>query len=129
MIRKSAGFSLIELLIGLVFLAVGLLAMAGLQGTSARGSTFSNNLMQATYLAQDRLESLMNLPLGSAELQGGNYSPGSVTTSAPGGSYSSIVFNPSYTVVVNGNLRTIRYTVTWNDGVNHGVTFSTIRSQ
>jgi len=129
MIEKKTGFSLIELLIGLVFLAVGLLAMAGLQGTSARGNTFSNNLMQATYLAQDRLESLINLPLDSAQLQAGNYNPGSVTISTPGGSYSSIVFNPSYTVVVNGNLRTIRYTVTWNDGVNHSVTFSTIRSQ
>ena len=129
MIQKKTGFSLIELLIGLVFLAVGLLAMAGLQGTSVRGNTFSNNLMQATYLAQDRFESLINLPLSSAQLQAGSYSPGSFTISTPGGSYSSVVFNPSYTVVVNGNLRTIRYTVTWNDGVSHSVTLSTIRSQ
>ena len=85
--------------------------------------------MQATYLAQDRLESLINLPLNSAQLQAGTYNPGPVTISTPAGSYSSIVFNPSYTVVVNGNLRTIRYTVMWNDGVNHSVTFSTIRSQ
>ena len=129
MIEKKSGFSLVELLIGLVFLAVGLLAMAGLQGTSARGNTFSSNLMQATYLVQDRLESLINLPLGSTQLQAGTYNPGPVTISAPGGYYSSIVFNPSYTVVVNGNLRTIRYTATWNDGVNHSVTFSTIRTQ
>jgi type IV pilus assembly protein PilV len=125
MIEKQTGFSLIEVLIGLIFLAVGLLAMAGLQATSVRGNFFSNNLMQATYVAQDRIESLIN---SSASLQAGNYNPGPITISGPEG-YSSVVFNPSYTVVANGNLRTIHYTVTWNDGINHNVTFSTIRSQ
>ena len=122
MIQNEPGFSLIELLIGMVFLAIGLLAMGGLQGTSVRGNAFSNNLMQATYVAQDRIESLMNLPLGSGELQAGNYNPASTIL-------SGVTFSQSYTVVVNGNLRTINYTVTWNDGVNHSVTFSTIRSQ
>ena len=128
MIEKQTGFSLIEVLVGLVILAVGLLAMAGLQATSVRGNAFSNNLMQATYVAQDRLEFIINLPLDSSQLQAGNYNPGPITISGPEG-YSSVVFNPSYTVVVNGNLRTINYTVTWNDGVNHSISFSTIRSQ
>jgi type IV pilus modification protein PilV len=122
MIEKQTGFSLIEVLIGLIFLAIGLLAMAGLQGTSVRGNTFSNNLMQATYVAQDSLESLINLPVNSASLQAGNYNPLPTVL-------SGVTFSQSYTVVVNGNLKTINYTVTWNDGVNHNVTFSTIRSQ
>ena len=129
MIEKQTGFSLIEVLVGLVILAVGLLAMAGLQATSVRGNAFSNNLMQATYVAQDRLEFIINLPLDSSQLQAGNYNPGPITISTPERSYSSVVFNPSYTVVVNGNLKTINYTVTWNDGVNHSISFSTIRSQ
>jgi len=122
MIEKQTGFSLIEVLIGLIFLAIGLLAMAGLQATSVRGNFFSNNLMQATYVAQDRLESLINSPLDSASLQAGNYNPLPTVL-------SGVTFSQSYTVVVNGNLKTINYTVTWNDGVNHNVTFSTIRSQ
>jgi len=113
---------LIEVLIGLIFLAIGLLAVAALQTTSVRGNFFSNNLMQATYLAQDRLESLKNLSLDSAPLQAGNYNP--VPTILSG-----VVFNQSYTVLVNGDLKTIHYTVTWNDGIDHNVTFSTIRSQ
>jgi type IV pilus assembly protein PilV len=113
---------LIEVLIGLIFLAVGLLAMAGLQGTSVRMNTFSNNLMQATYVAQDRLESLINLPLDSSQLQAGNHPDGFIPI-------AGVSFNKSYTVVVNGNLKTINYIVTWNDGINHNVTFSTIRSQ
>ena len=122
MIEKQKGFSLIEVLIGLVFLSFGLLAMAGLQATSVRGNFFSNNLMQATYVAQDRLEFLKNLPFDSAQLQTGNYNPGPITI-------SGVVFSQSYTVTVNGNIRTIHYTVTWHDGINHSITFSTIRSQ
>ena len=122
MIEKQTGFSLIEVLIGLVFLAIGLLAMAGLQATSVRGNAFSNNLMQATYVAQDRIESLMNLPLNSASLQAGNHPDGFIPI-------SGVSFNKSYTIAVNGNLKTINYTVNWNDGINHNVTFSTIRSQ
>jgi type IV pilus assembly protein PilV len=129
MMGKETGFSLIEVLIGVIFLAVGLLGMAGLQGTSVRGNFFSHNLMQATYLAQDRLELLKNLPLDSLQLQAGDYHAGPITISTPEGSYSSVVFNPSYRVSVSGNLRTINYTVTWNDGINHRITFSTIRSQ
>ena len=122
MIEKQAGFSLIELSIGLVFLAMGLLSIAGLQATSVRGNFLSHNLMQATYVTQDRLECLKNLPLDSLQLKAGNYHPGPITI-------SGVDFHQSYSVAVNGNLRTIDYTVTWNDGINHRVTFSTIRSQ
>jgi hypothetical protein len=75
--------------------------------------------MQATYVAQDGLEPLINPKL---QLQPGQYNDGSTT-------YSGIVFNRTYQVVVNGNLTTISYTVTWNDGVGHNITFSTVRSQ
>jgi type IV pilus assembly protein PilV len=122
-IEKQRGFSLIEVLIGVVFLAIGVLAMAGLQVTSVRGNYFSNNLMQATYVAQDRLEFLKNLPFSSSQLQANNYNDGNTII-------SGIVFNRSYTVVDNvTGYRTISYTVTWNDGVGHNITFSTVRSQ
>jgi len=111
-----------EVLIGLIFLAIGLLAIAALQTTSVRGNFFSNNLMQATYVAQDRLEFLKTLPLDSPALQAGNYNPTPAIL-------SGVVFSQSYTIVVIGDLKTIYCTVTWNDGIHHHVTFSTIRSQ
>lgn len=107
----------------MVFLAIGLLAIAALQVTSVRGNYFSNNLMQATYVAQDRLELLKNKPFNSAELQANNYNDGNTTV-------SGIVFNRSYAVVDNANgYKTISYTITWNDGVGHKIAFSTVRSQ
>ena len=133
MIEKQTGFSLIELLIGLVFLAIGLLAMAGLQGVSVRGNTFSNNLMQATYVAQDRLEFLETRPLppfsfdSDPLLSSGNHPDGSSTPIISG--VAGVVFNRSYAVVKDPRgYKTITYTVTWNDGVGHTITFSTIKS-
>jgi len=118
---NKKGFTLIEVLIGLVILAIGLLAIAGMQITAVRGNFFSHYLTQASYVGQDRLELLNNLPVDSAELQTGDYNDGTTTI-------SGIVFDRSYTVVLSGVIRTITYTVRWNDGMNRTITFSTIRS-
>ena len=116
------GFTLIEVLIGLIILAVGILAIAGMHVTSTRGNFFSSNLMQASYVAQDRLEFLKNLPFTDPQIQDGSSVNGSKTI-------SGVVFNWSYRIVANGDIRTINLTVTWNDGVDRNVSFSTIRSQ
>jgi type IV pilus assembly protein PilV len=118
---NKKGFSLIEVLIGLVLLAIGLLAIAGMQITAVRGNFFSHYLTQASYVGQDRLEFLDNTPIDSPQLQAGNYNDGTVTI-------SGIVFNRSYTVAINGDFRTITYNVSWNDGVNRSISFSTNRA-
>ena len=121
-IRKSNGFSLIEVVISLLILSLALLAIAGLHVTSIYGNSFANRLTQATYVIQDRLESLKYLPLESELLAVGTHDEGSIT-------FSGTVFNRSYTVALNNNLRTINYTVTYNDGTNHTISFMTMRSE
>ena len=118
---NKKGFTLIEVLIGLVLLAIGLLAIAGMQIAAVKGNFFSHYMTQASYAAQDRLEILNHLSVDSAELQPGNYNDGPVTI-------AGIVFNRTYAVNANGNTRTITYTVRWNDGVNRNISFATIRS-
>jgi type IV pilus assembly protein PilV len=124
-LANRKGFTLIEVLVGLVILAVGLLAIAGMLLTTVKGNYFSNHLTQASYVAQDRLEYLKTLPLTHASLTAGTHTSqpeaGPVTISGQ-------VFSRSYTVTVNGGLRTITYTVTWNDGRDHSVSFTTMRS-
>ena len=120
--RQQRGFSLIEVLIGLIFLSIGFLAMAGLQITSVFGNFNSKNVTQATYILQDRLEVLESVPFDSPILQSGEYNGGPVTI-------SGMVFHRAYTVAINGNLKTVQYSVSWNDGSSHRISFSTVRSQ
>jgi type IV pilus assembly protein PilV len=120
--RGQRGFTLIEVLIGLVFLTLGLLAMAGLHMTAILGNFNSKNLTQATYALQDRLELLESVDFDSAALDPGEHNDGSVTI-------SGVVFNRTYAVATNDDLKTIQYRITWNDRTPHRVSFSTIRSQ
>jgi len=117
----NKGFTLLEVLIGLVILSIGLLAIAGMQITSTRGNFFSKNITEASYVAQDRLEFLNNLPLDSNDLQPGDHPDGTIT-------YSGVLFNRSYDVVDNGGIKTINYVVNWKDGLNRNITISTIRT-
>jgi type IV pilus assembly protein PilV len=122
---KQKGFTLIEVLIGLIILAIGVLAVAGMQITSIIGTSFSNNLSQASVIAQDRIEFLKGLPLNNAQLNDGTYNDGSITL--PSGT-----FNRTYTATrnVNPNFVTIVYTVTWLEkGVSHSVSFRTIKGR
>lgn len=122
--RSQKGFSLVEVLIGLVFFGIGILSMGGLVLTAVRGNFFSNNLTQATYAAQERLEYLKNTAFTSDYVTLGDHVDPVATVRG-----SRLVFNRSYTVVKNGDgSRTITYTVTWNDGVGHRITFSTIKA-
>jgi type IV pilus assembly protein PilV len=70
--RQSEGFTLIEVMIALVILAVGLLALMTLQIVSIRANAFSSEMTYAGMLAQSRLERIRNTPYD-------NVNPGTVT--------------------------------------------------
>jgi len=55
-LRRKEGFSLIEVLVSLVILAVGLLGLALFQSTAIKGNVIASKWTVATELAQDRLE-------------------------------------------------------------------------
>ncbi len=117
------GFSLLEILIALVILAVGILAITGMQITSIRGNYFSDNIMQASILGQDRLEQLKTLsPLPNI----GTYDDGFIAIRGTS-------FSRAYVVEAHPSLelpesRVIRVTVSWRDTSDHSVSFSTVRS-
>ena len=58
---NNKGFSLIEMLIAVTILAVGLLAVAGLQVTAIQGNSQGSSISQATTLAEDRIEAIRNM--------------------------------------------------------------------
>ena len=119
---NKKGFTLIEVLVGLVLLAIGLLAIAGMQLTSVRGNFFSSNMTQASILAQDRLETLRSLPYDDAALNLGNHQEGVI----PG-----TIFTRDYDVLSNpgANMVNITVRVRWRDTTDHMISFSTVRSE
>ncbi len=119
---NKKGFSLIEVLVGLVILAIGLLAIAGMQITSVRGNFFSSNMTQASILGQDRLETLRNLPFAHADLSVGNHNEGLI---------AGTIFTRDYDVslVPGTTMLNIVVRVRWRDTTDHAISFSTVRSQ
>jgi len=116
------GFSLIEVLISLIILAVGLLAIGGLQVSAVQGNTFGSHLTQATVLAQNKLEELKNLPYHYPKLSSGQ--PSQQITE------SGIAYTIGYDVTALGNtMKRITTTVRWVDRGHHMVNLSAIRSR
>jgi len=122
----NKGFSLLEVLIGLVVLAIGILAIAGMQITAIKGNYFSGSLTQATILAQDKMEELKNTSYDSV-------TSGSDTKTIPPG--GGTTFTRAWNVVnTTTTMKTITVTVTWTEavggvGINRNVSFSTIRAK
>ncbi len=116
------GFTLTEVLVSLVILAVGILAVAAMQITSTKSGSFSSHLTQATFLAQDKLEYLKNLPYGDSNLGSGQHNEGIL---------SGTIFSREYHIVedAGNSMKTITVTVQWTDRANHSISFSTIRSK
>jgi type IV pilus assembly protein PilV len=120
--KKENGFSLIEVVAGLIILAIGLLAIATMQVTSTKGSYFSSHVTEATILAQDKMEYLKNLSYGDSNLSGGQHDEGTISGS---------IYSRQYNVAedAGNSMKTINVTVHWTDRVNHSISFSTIRSK
>jgi len=119
---EKKGFTLAEVLIGLIILSVGILTMTTLHITSTKTGYFSNNLAQATILAQDKLEYLKNLPYNDSDLSSGAHDEGVL---------SGTIFSRQYSIVedAGNSMKTITVIMDWTDRGNHSISFSTIRSK
>jgi len=54
----QSGFSMVEVLVAILLLTVGLLALAKMQTQAVASNNYGNQLTEATFLAQDKLEEL-----------------------------------------------------------------------
>jgi len=107
---------------GLIILAIGLLGIAAMQITATKGSFFSNNVTQANFFAQDKLEYLKNLPYNDPNLSNGHYNEGKISTT---------IFSREVDIEedIGNSMKTISVTIQWTDRGNHSISFSTIRSK
>jgi type IV pilus assembly protein PilV len=79
----DGGFSLLEVLISLVILAVGLLALALFQVTAIKGNSIASKWTTATQLTQERLENFRHIAWNNI-------------TSSPAAGYNTVTWQPVY---------------------------------
>ncbi len=121
------GFTLIEVMLAILILAVGMMAMAMLQITAIRGGSFANQMTQASILGQDKIEEFKNTAYTS--ISGGN----DTVTGGNGVTYTrtwTVTESnpPGTTGSASSKMKTINLTVSWTgpQGNSHSVQFSTI---
>ncbi len=114
------GFTLLEVMIAIVILAIALLGLAGLQITSVRGNSTATQITEATTLAQDRLEQLKGTPFTT--LASGN----SLVTGQSGLKYA-VQWNVNRPA--GSSRATVQVTVSWTKETPHSVTVSSVIGQ
>ena len=122
-------------MIGMVLLAISLLAIAGMQMASIKGNSFGAGMTQASFYGQSGLETLKSLSFNADgswpnALLIGQYNfgqtPGDGNSTIPGTGFAR-----TYTVIqhpTNANMRIIQLTINWTDKATHTLSFSMIRA-
>jgi len=122
---RSAGFSLIELMLGLAIFTTSFLLILGVFPTSGRAVHWGRTLLLATHIGQRQMEAMTSLPFAQ------------ISTPAPGtqsmvsmvnGTTEVLMFDYQVVVTdVSATLKDIRCQVSWSDqGFLHYVNLETM---
>ena len=128
-LTESKGFSLIEVLIALVILAVSLLALAGLMATTVRNNSFGGHITEASTLAQDKLEEFRATHWEDIQVTPSGHPDTDPVDRIPKGS-TGIVYTRNWEVKLeNGNVKKIAVTVNWKDRTDHSIRLTSLISK
>lgn len=119
--QKEAGFTLIEVMMSAVVLAIGLLALAAMQGAAIKANYQAKKHTLAVALAENRIESYRNMAYDT--LPSGTITESDLV-SGDVGHFTRVTTIQNDTPVAG--LKTITVSVSWNDAKLRTVTLKTI---
>ncbi len=149
--HDNQGFTLIEIMVAMVIIAIGMLSVAALQTTATKGNISANRSTRAFTWCSDRMEVLMRLPYTDPNLVGApppgvTYAPAQIVDGIDndhdgrideGGESGNIGI--AWTVVDNDGVapnppeftKTITVTVTWQTpmGQQKTINLRTVRAR
>jgi prepilin-type N-terminal cleavage/methylation domain-containing protein len=108
---KEAGFTLIEVLIGISIFAIGMLAVARMQYASVRNTTVGNLTSQATMLAHQKMEEIKTVAFADLASE--------VENNIDGQGNAGGIFNRTTTITtpaapLGNHVRQVQVQVQWN---------------
>jgi len=129
-LRKSKGFTLIEIMIAIFLLVVAMLGVISVTVMVIKGNSFSKTMTTATTLAADKMEELKNtaydnLAATATDTPESIFTRTWAVTDGP-------PYNPTtpYSTTNKPLMKTVVVTVAWNwQGNNHDVVLRSIVSQ
>ncbi len=110
-LKDIKGFTLLEVMIAMVILAIGLLGLASLQIMAIKGNSFGQQMTVASTIAQNQLEQLRRTP---AALANGN----NTFTDQNG-----VTYTRSWIVAANQpqtGMNTVTMTISWTGPTGQG---------
>jgi prepilin-type N-terminal cleavage/methylation domain-containing protein len=108
-VKTDAGFTLIEVMIGMVILTIVSLGLMSLTVSTIRGNAFSRRMTTASTLAQDQIEQVKRLGYANANTAVGTENYGSIAD-FPGFKRVTVIESDTPTT----NVRTVTVTVSWS---------------
>ncbi len=112
--NNEKGFSLMEVMIALLILAVGLLGVAGLMTMTIKTNAYGNHLTEASTFAQAKME----------EFRSTHPAAGSGSDTVD--SVTGVRFTRRWSITPDAEMKIINVTIEWTDKTNHSIELSTI---
>lgn len=106
MVPKDAGYTLMELMIALMILAIGVMGIWSMQGVAIKSNSTARKITETAVLGSDQFEKLMRLPYDDAVL-----TPGTTTTRNEGN--YSVTWTVSALDVPITNVKTVTVIASW----------------
>lgn len=127
LVKDRRGFTLLEVLLAICFLAIGMMALATLQSRGIRSNDLANRTTQALALAQIKMEEYIHRSRSETLAAGTTNDPDNPITETENGGG---IFSRSWTIHNDTpvpNAQTITVRVRWNDIIGqHNVILSDV---